>query len=341
MPVPASAAAAGLQVRLGFDGIVKLGVTVPLQVVVPPLPRSGHAELVVDAPALGPEVGRVLTSTVVPFESVAGAAQVIRAPVTIRDPRRPLRIRIAINGDPVLETVVAILPHQVGDRVLVALSEDRAGLAALHLLPGRVAVGYVTADALPHSFQEYAAVDLLVIRSLDPALLDSAQQQALLTWVRLGGRLLLIAGPATRQLAFLDPVLPAGVGEGRIIPPVALAARYGGVFPPAPFAATALIPRAGARQVLDGGVSVIAARAAGAGEVTIWGFDPWRPPVLEWEGRLRMWDEVLGRGPAPSIDAAAVAEQLTTSTPLDPAVHAQVGGAILLYLAAVLGLLRW
>jgi hypothetical protein len=346
LPPPASAASpragGGLEVRLGFDGIVKLGVTVPIRVVVPPLARSGHAELEVDAPALGPEIGRVITSTVVPFESVAGAAQVIRAPVTIRDPRRPVTIRVAVNGEPVLQSAVAVAPEQVGDRVLVVLSDDRVGLAALNLLPGRVAVGYVTADALPHSFQEYAAVDLLVIRGLDPALLDSAQQRALLTWVRLGGRLLLIAGPGTRQLAFLDPVLPAEVGGPRVAPaPVELAARYGGAFPPAPLAATTLIPRAGAREVLGGGGPLIAARDAGAGQVTIWGFDPWRPPVLEWQGRLRLWDEVLGGGAAPSIDAAAVAEQLTTGTPLDPGVHAQVGGAILLYLAAVLGLLRW
>src|ERR1700737_2453296 len=48
-----------LDVRLGFDGIIKIGVPVPLEVVVPPLDLAGPAEFAVDAPALGPEAGRV------------------------------------------------------------------------------------------------------------------------------------------------------------------------------------------------------------------------------------------------------------------------------------------
>ena len=345
-PTPASAAAPAAggrpEVRLGFDGIAKIGVSLPLEVVLPSLPRSGHAELVVDAPALGPDVGRVLISTVVPFAAVAGAAQVIRAPVTVSDSRRPLRIRVAIDGAQVFQTAVAVTPDQVADRVVVALSDDHAGLAALHRLPGRVAVGYVTAEMLPRRWQEYAAVDLLVIRDLDPAALDDAQREALLTWVRLGGHLLLVARPATPLPAFLDPVLPARAGEVRVVPPLAeLAARYGGTFPPSPVAITTLVPRPGAGQVFVGDLPVIVSAGAGAGRVTVWGFDPWGPPVRAWDGRLPLWDETIGRESAPSIDPTVLADRLVFGTPLDPAAHAQVGGAIVLYIALLLGVLRW
>ncbi|TMI84045.1 MAG: hypothetical protein E6H03_02755 [Bacillati bacterium ANGP1] len=331
-----------LDVRLGFGGIVKIGVPLPLEVVLPPLPASGPAEMVIDAPALGPQAGQVVTTTAVPFESVADTVRVIEAPVVISDPRRP------------------VSPERVGGRVVVALSDDRTGLAALHRLPGRVAVAYVTAEALPRRWQEYAAVDLLVIRDLDPAALDVSQQEALLRWVRVGGRLLLVARPAAAAQsaetagspgrrapvfpAYLDPLLPADVGPIRALPSAAgLAAHYGGTMPSGPLTVATLLPRAGAGHVDLSGVPVIASAGpgTGAGQVIIWGFDPWRPPLIEWSGRLRLWEEALGREPAPRIDVEGLAEHLAAGTPLDPAVHAQVTSAILLYIALLLGLRRW
>jgi hypothetical protein len=365
-PLPRARAASSpeadrrLDVRLGFGGIVKIGVPLPLEVVLPPVPVSGPAEMVIDAPALGPQAGQVVTTTAVPFESVAGTVRVIGAPVVISDPRRPLKIRVMVHGQQVLGTSVAVPPERVGGRVVVALSDDRTGLAALHRLPGRVAVAYVAAEGLPRRWQEYAAVDLLVIRDLDPAALDVAQQEALLRWVRVGGRLLLIARPAAAPEsaetaaspggrapvfpAYLDPLLPADIGPIRAVPSAAgLAAQYGGTVPSGPLTVATLLPRAGAGHVDLSGVPVIASAGpgTGAGVVIIWGFDPWRPPLIEWSGRLRLWEEALGREPAPRLDVEGLAEHLAAGTPLDPAVHAQVTSAILLYIALLLGLRRW
>ena len=353
-------AVARLEVRLGFGGVVKIGVPLPLEVVLPPLAVSGPAEMVVDTPALGPQAGQVVTTTAVPFVSVADTVRVIRAPVVISDPRRPVTVRVTVRGREVLGTTVALSPEHVGGRVVVALSDDRTGLAALHRLPGPVVVAYVTAEALPRRWQEYAAVDLLVIRDLDPAALDVAQQEALLRWVRLGGRLLLVArsaaaagstetagspgGRAPVFPAYLDPLLPADVGPIRALPSAAgLAERYGGTSPSGPLTVAALLPRAGAGHVDLSGVPVIASGGPGSGQgqVTIWGFDPWRPPLIGWNGRLPLWDNALGSEPAPGVDVEGLAEHLAAGTPLDPTVHARVFGAILLYLALLLGLRRW
>src|SRR5207237_631860 len=102
-------------------------------------------------------------------------------------------------------------------------------------------------------------------------------------------------------------------------------------------------PPAGAGHVDLSGVPVIASAGPGpgVGQVIIWGFDPWRPPLAEWSGRLRLWEEALGSEPAPRVDAEGLAARLAAGTPLDPAVHAQVLGAILLYVALLLGLRRW
>jgi hypothetical protein len=332
----------GLDARLGFGGIVKIGVPLPLDVTLPPLSETGSAELSVDAPALGPEVGRVVTSTVVPFRAVAGAAQVIHATVVISDPRRPLLIRVSIGRREVLRRVVPISPEQAARRLLVAVSDDRAGLASLHQLPGRVEAVYVAGGALPRLWQEYAAVDLLVIRDLDPALLDGAQLDALRTWVHLGGRLMIVARSGIPAPSALEPLLPAAAGAARTLPSLrSLGTAYGTALLAGPLSVAPLVPRPGVQRLDEGDLTIMAAWNAGLGRVTMWGVDPWQRRFLEWGGRTRWWNAALGAETTPLVDPAAVAEKLVVGTPLDPLVHAEVGGAIVLYVALLLGLLRW
>jgi hypothetical protein len=324
--------------------MVKIGAPVPVHVVVPPLPVAGPAELIVDAPGLGPQVGRVVASTVVPFRAVPGAARVFDIPVVVNGTRRPLAAIVSVNGREVLRRDLTIDPEHVSDRLLVALSDEHAGLASLRPPPLDIVTTYVAADALPRSWQEYEAVDLLVIRDLDPAALGRAQQEALLTWVRLGGRLLLIARPGRRLPAALDPILPAEAGEARAAVSLsALSVRYGGVFPQGPHSLVALRPRPGTQVIAQGDdVPVIVSGREGAGKVTIWAFDPWMPSFLKWPGRLRLWDETIAERTAVAVDPDALAGQLPASTPLDPLAHAAVGGAIVFYIAALmLCIRRW
>ena len=323
--------------------MVKIGVPVPVHVVIPPLPFAGGAELIVDAPALGPQVGRVVTSSVVPFQAVPGAARAFDIPVVVNDTRHPLAVTIAINGREILRREITIPPERVSDRLLVALSDEQAGLASLRRPPLGTVTTYVTGETLPGRWQEYGAVDLLVIRDLDSAAVGRAQREALLTWVRLGGRLLLIARPGSRLPAALDSILPAVVGEAHAVDSLsALSARYGGVFPPGPYPLVALRPRPGAQVIAQNEVPVIVSDREGAGKVTIWAFDPWLPSYLKWEGRLQLWGETISAGAPAAVDPDAVAEQLPASTPLDPLAHAAVGCAIVLYIAALmLSIRRW
>jgi hypothetical protein len=323
-----------LDVRLGFDGIVKIGVPVPFEIAIPPLDASGPAALEIDAPALGPEAGRVVTTTVVPFRAVAGAPQLLRTTVVINDPRRPLVVRVSVAGRELLRTAAAVSPEQAAGRLLVVLSDDRAGFGSLSRLPGRVGVAYASGRALPRRWQEYAAVDLAVIRDLDPATLDVSQEDALLTWVQFGGRLLVIARPTSRIPAWLQPILPASPGETRTvrIPP--------GIGPPGPIPVVALSPREGARRVGAGDLTVMATAAAGQGRVTVSGLDPWQPQFLQWSGRLDWWDDAVGKEAAAAVDPAAVAGTLPAGTPLPLRAHAQAGGAVFLYVALILVIRR-
>ncbi len=323
-----------LDVRLGFDGIIKIGVPLPLEVLVPPLDLAGPAELAVDAPALGPEAGRVVTTTVVPFRAVAGVPQLLRATVAVNDPRRPLIVRVSVGGREVLRTAVAASPERAVGRLLVALTDDRAGLGSLSRLEGRVGVAYVEGRALPRRWQEYTAIDLAVIRGLDPASLDASQQDALLTWVQLGGRLLIVVRPASPVPPWLQAVAPASAGESRTVKMPA------GVGPPGQVAIVALSPRAGARRTLADDLTVMATAPAGQGRVTVSGLDPWQPQFLRWNGRLDWWDNALGKSGSSGIDPAAVAETLPAGTPLPLPAHAQAGAAVFLYVGLVLAIRR-
>src|SRR5262249_29615272 len=193
---------------------------------------------------------------------------------------------------------------------------------------------YVAGRALPRRWQEYAAIDLAVIRDLDPASLDASQEDALMTWVQLGGRLLIVVRTSSPVPPWLQAIAPASAGENR---PVKMPA---GVGPPGSVDIVALSPRAGARRILADDLTVMATGAAGQGHVTVSGLDPWQPRFLQWSGRFDWWDNAMGKSASSGVDPAAVAQTLPAGTPLPLPAHAQAGAAVLLYVGLVLTIRR-
>jgi hypothetical protein len=321
-----------LEVRLGFDGVLKIGVPLPAEIRVPPLPSPGPAQLRVEAPALGPQAGVVTTSTVISFENVPGVARTFQFPLVVADIRRPLTVRAFMGEREILRRSIAIDPARVGGRVVVAVSTEPKSLAFLHSLPGRVIGAGIPEAMLPSVWQEYAGVDLLAVHDLDPARLDDAQRRALVMWVRMGGQLLVMARPRVPVPPFLIPLLPAQAGGPRIVSSVdALARRYGAGLPPGPVIVTSLAPRPDAVEIRTAGVPLIASAPEGWGRITVWAFDPWEPPFQGWDGIPRLWADALGSPPRPLVDTGAIAGRLPDRLPLDPRLHGAVGGVILVY----------
>lgn len=341
LPASPAPGPAPLEARLGFDGVLKIGVPLPAEVRVTSLASAGPAEIRVEAPVLGPQAGVVTTSTVISFESIPGVARTFHFPVVVSDIRRPLMVRALLGGREVVRRTIAIDPARVGGRVVVAVSSDRGGLAFLHRLPGRIVAADVTEASLPSLWQEYAGVDLLAVRDLDPARVDDAQRRALLTWVRMGGRLVLVARPGMPVPAFLSPLLPARVGSPRTVSSLdSLARRFGAALRSGPVVLASLAPLPGADEVRSGGVPVIASGPQGWGWVTVWSFDPWEPPFRGWAGNLRLWADALGDPAHPLVDAGVVAGRLSDHPPFNPLLHGAVGAAILGYIVLVYALRR-
>ncbi len=331
---PAAAYGEDLSVRLGFGGALRVGVPVPLTVVVPPLPYAGQARIEVDAPVLGRTRGETATTTMVPFTAVPGVRRTFEIPVQIGNIRRLVEVRVSIGGREQLRQAVAVDPQKVGGRLAIEISDTSSGLAPLAGLPERVVTAYVGPEALPRRWQEYAAIDLLVARDLDPARLDDAQRDALAMWVRLGGRLVVIAPPGAPALDALDDILPASVGTPSVVPSEP-SPPAGASLPPGPYPVDALRLHPGASAVRAGGIPVIAEASAGAGWVEMWGFDPGAPPLARWAGRAALWQAALGPAGISPVQIDAAAGQLPASPAIDPLVHAEVGGAVLAYLAAL------
>jgi hypothetical protein len=330
---------------------VKIGVAIPLDVHLPPLPEGGRAELVVDTPALGPQTGTVVTSTIVPFDAVPDVPRELHLSVVLSDVRRPITVRLFVAGREVLRRAVSIDPNEVAGRIVAAVSDTRAGLGILGLLPERVVAAYLHAADLPRSWLEYGAIDLLVLRDGNSADLDEAQRRALLMWLKLGGHLLVIPEAGRSAPSYLKPVLPAVWGnELEVLPPSRGEAPSGPTIGPAviedslprgPYPLTSLEPRRDAAQIRVDGITIAARGSAGRGIVSMWAFDPWDRPFLDWPGRLRLLSDALGDQEPPLIDPGMVADRLPSRPRADPIVHLLVGGAIALYIAAIYALRRW
>src|SRR5262249_23849739 len=117
-----------LSAQLGFDGALRPGVPAPLDVRISSMPAGGPADGVIETPALTPQIGRAAVSTVVPFQAVAGSSQRLRIPVVIHDVRRPLRVRVTLGGRAIAGTDVPIDPARAAGRLVVLVSDVRAGL---------------------------------------------------------------------------------------------------------------------------------------------------------------------------------------------------------------------
>jgi hypothetical protein len=336
-----AAAQTPLAVAVGFDGAVRPGAPTPLEVRTPPMSAGGSAEIVVETDTLTPGTGRATVSTVVPFQAVAGASERVRVPVVIEDVRRPVRVRLMLGGRLVARAQVPLDPARVAGRLVVLVSDVRAGLGVLRRVDERAVDAYVTADALPARWQEYTGVDLLVLRDLDPARLGEVQRTALLTWVRLGGRLVVIARPGVPLPDFLAPILPAHLaGAHALTAPADLAARFGGAVPAGPIAAVALIPQPDAELARAGGMAVAAGAAEGDGYVSVWGIDPTVPPLAEWDGRARLWAAALGTPRPVLADASVLADRLSPRAAVDRFSHLAAGLLIALYVAGLAVLRR-
>ncbi len=313
------------------SGVAKFGAWAPVYVQFEPLGEvTEPAELVIESP----DADEVTTTFTVPLDlgnnrsaigyvRAGGAASEVT--VTVRTKKgaalsEPFRARVRPR-EPLQYIVLAIGGTPAGFELPKSpTAPAEAGL----LRAGRVELAHIaTVAQLPDQWYGYEGADLVVLNTGaaapdllkrlfgSDAIADTRKREALLEWVRRGGRIVISVGAnaaIAAQLPALKPLLPYAVkanAPARQVDTVSLVwpagpgqAKLGGVR----FTMANLAPQPGkaARPLLQTSDRAgeerqpIAAQSAfGLGRVTVIGFDLDSAPFSEFSARAEFWDFVL------------------------------------------------
>lgn len=351
--VKITGAAVGFPSATGPDPLAKFGAWAPVFVSLEVTGEAGAAELLIEAP----DADEIGTTLVVPIDlsgvpagtklnaADRGAVGYVRTPgagsevvVTVRARggaaiSQPFRVRPKPR-EPLVYAVLAVGGKPAGFELPKPVGGDAGPLRH-----NRVELAHATAlDQLPDQWFGYDGIDLVLLTTGD----DTAdvlgglfiantggKREALLEWVRRGGRLVVSVGAkadAVAKLTHLTPVLPyavnaaaptreadavglywsAGTGAASVVSGP-LGTPGGAKFPlanlvPQPGKAARVLSPPPGRSVED--PAPIAAQAAlGLGRVTVIGFDLDREPFASFPKRAEFWDWVLREGGAARASA--------------------------------------
>ena len=172
----------------------------------------------------------------------------------------------------------------------------------------------IAVDELPERVEGLRSFDLLILNDVDTSPLTPKQRQALATWVRQGGRLVIGGGAGARRtvagLQLLEgssgdilPLNPRRELEMAALP--GLAAYVGGPGPsdgasdgepvrvPGPFLVSVGDLSEGQTMAEQEGVPLIRQRAVGDGTVSFVALDLAGSPFDAWAGAVRFWEQLV------------------------------------------------
>ncbi|HLA24026.1 MAG TPA: hypothetical protein VJ206_01405 [bacterium] len=209
IPSPGGAApATEVRAVIGVGGWISPGEVTPLRIDVHSrAPIAGM--LVVEVPS-GIR-GGLPVRHLLPLRLPAGGRQQAHLDVVVHDPRRPIAIVVRDARGERARQEVPIGVGRVVEGVVAALTLEAAGLEFLAGTEGKRQPTYITEAELPVRWQAYDAVDLLVLRDLDPRVVLPAQERALTEWIAQGGRLLVVAPErlSLNEARWLRDLLPS------------------------------------------------------------------------------------------------------------------------------------
>ena len=152
----------------------------------------------------------------VPVELAAGTRKRLSVYVLPNNFSRQSEVSV-VSGDEVLASQkVQLSPQPTITYQVGLLSPKRGALSLIETinLPGMkrpIAVVDLSVEALPDRYEGLRSFDLLVINDMDTSSLSPAQVEALDTWVRQGGRLVVAGGAGSeRTLAGLTELFSPG-----------------------------------------------------------------------------------------------------------------------------------
>ncbi len=338
----------GATVGFPADGVAKFGAWAPVYVTLQVQNAvDDDAELVFETPdadevnttlAVPLKIGGLAPGTTV-FAPDLGALGYVRP--SSASGEVTVRVRTA-KGAPLSDPFrVRVKPREALQYVVLAIGGAPAGfelpkaasVGGVEVGPlrnGRIELAHIADLAhLPDHWFGYDAADLVILNTSNADLLaklfggESRKREALLEWVRRGGRLVVSIGTSARAataLPHFQALLPYAINPNEPARPTEAAALYwlaGGVSNTTvsgvigtkggtPFVMANLVPAGKpARELIptatrkpDAPPPVAVQAAFGIGRVTVIGFDLDKPLFTEPQARAEFWDWVLREGGA-------------------------------------------
>ena len=298
---------------MGFDGVCREDAWMPVNVDITNTGASRSGQILVPIVSLGGDPKPIANyATMVELPSNSRKRYTIYVPssscgdIYLRLSQgietRKLKPRTEAASDDFLVVVVGGDPghmkHLSGTRV--SSVQFRAGRSLD--LAGELEVGNTAWDELPDSWLGWDGVDAVMLGDAGFAAASSEQMRALLTWVHLGGTVIIPGGsfgPAMTDGPFAE-MLPIAVTGTATVPHLGELDAWG----ESPLAKQPALVAAGKlrsdARLWCGSENrpLIAVRKAGAGRVVMTAFDYGGAPVRHWNGQFAMWTNVLTRAPA-------------------------------------------
>ena len=333
--VAADAAALTMEARVLLGGNVRPGSWMAIEVHL----RNDGPPITGELQLAGGAQGRTRFGTPVDLPTTSDKTYLLYAqpPAFGRD----VEVRL-VDGSNRLGTVRAGFTIRDGTQLVVGIVAERPQgiVAGLDLLPNQnqvaPAVLQLTPGDLPSRVEAWGPIDRLIWQDVDSNLLEPDQIAALRGWIAGGGRLILAggsAGPATLS-NFPDTILPYRPTGSTDVAPGSL----GGLLGELPGTATDVLAlsgelTAGRALATVGDRAVAAERAYGNGVVTLIGFDPSTPWIVDSKGAQGLWRNLL---PARAAGGLAIVDdnQLVSAVSQLPALALPPIGGLLGLLGA-------
>ncbi|MCP4536211.1 MAG: hypothetical protein GY832_03610 [Chloroflexi bacterium] len=219
-------------------------------------------------------------------------------------------VHLVQGADTVAQASTPLWSHPQLDYLIGVVAPDMAAFGPLNgiriLNRGQAYLVPISLDDLPKRVEPLRTLDCLILTGVDTTSLDSAQGEALHTWVELGGRLVIGGGAAAhRVMAGLpDAVQPTGLGETVELAVLDSLAEFAGipVQVSGPFLATFPVEYSNRPLIIQDGRPLVVQSALGKGWVGYLSLDPSTNPFDAWAGTLDFWQKLVSPGSALPAD---------------------------------------
>jgi hypothetical protein len=314
-PIPAANLAPTIAVRVGFNGVAKIGDWLPVAVQVSNDGSgiTGELQIQVDDNASGNRArsfnARPPTVYTVPATLPSHSRKQFQIDVFLPFPTKDLTVKLVTDQ--------GILVQQTGNIQALSGSEVLCGTLARNQdffqqlknldLPGRQGkkpfIVPLKPEDIPARQHALSSLDCLIVNNISLTGLTDDQKGALLGWVESGG--LLVIGGGSGWQKTLQPLpkelLPVDVTGVRSIPSLQSLADFAHqpIKGEGPWLVSAGKLVAGQVIAQDNGVPLLVGARRGKGTVLYMAADPTAEPLATWNGNATLWKYVLAYNTTP------------------------------------------